>query len=79
MKKRFLLLIAVWMLLSLTSCMSSIQSQYQEKDLNPETGIVLEATYSVYDESCEYISYKLENGSSDTIEFGSYFEIERHP
>ena len=77
MKKHFLLLITVWMLLSLTSCASSMPSQYQEKDLNPNTGIVLQAVYPVYGEDCEYISYKLENGSANSIEFGSYFQIER--
>ena len=77
MKKRFLLLITVWMFLSLTSCASSMPSQYQEKDLNPDTGIVLQAVYPVYGEDCEYISYTLENGSADSIEFGSYFQIER--
>ena len=73
MKKRFLLLITIWMFLSLTACGNSMQ----EKDLNPNTGIKLQAVYPVYDESCEYISYKLENGSADSIEFGSYFQIER--
>ena len=77
MKKRFLLLITVWMLLSLTSCATGAREQYQEKDLNPDTGIALEAVYPVYDESCEYISYKLENDSADSIEFGSYYQLER--
>ena len=77
MKKRLFWLITIWMLFSLTACAMSAQGQYSEKDLNPDTGITLQAVYPVYDKSCEYISYKLANSSADTIEFGSYFRIER--
>ena len=76
MRKWLSAICIILMLFPLTACATTEES-YRESELNPDTGISLRALYPVYDEGCEYISYVLENNSEDTIEFGSYFHLER--
>lgn len=76
MRKWLSAICIILMLLPLTACATAEES-YRESELNPDTGISLRALYPIYDEGCEYISYVLENNSEDTIEFGSYFHLER--
>ena len=76
MKKWLIAICIILMLIPLIAC-GNAEESYRESELNPNTGISLRALYPVYDEGCEYISYVLENNSEETIEFGSYFHIER--